>query len=123
LPCPPLGDLPEPGIKPASLAYPALGGGFFITSSTWEAATRAAGHKGRDQRENPTPGLSNSGSFLNGFNSVWPGQGTRRSGCGFQARCRSLTSYVNMGKSLHFQGIYFSIKQNNNTFLLKVVWK
>ena len=29
LPCPPPGDLPDPGIKPAS---PALAGGFFITS-------------------------------------------------------------------------------------------
>ena len=32
LPCPPLGDLPDPGIEPKSLASPALAGGFFITS-------------------------------------------------------------------------------------------
>ena len=31
LPGPPPGDLPDPGIKPAS---PALAGGFFITSET-----------------------------------------------------------------------------------------
>ena len=31
------GDLPDPGIKPASLVSPALAGGFFTTSSTWEA--------------------------------------------------------------------------------------
>ena len=31
------GDLPDPGIKPASLASPALAGGFFTTSTTWEA--------------------------------------------------------------------------------------
>ena len=31
LPFPPLGDLPNPGIKPASLASPALAGGFFTT--------------------------------------------------------------------------------------------
>ena len=37
LPFPPLGDLPDPGIKPASLASPALAGGFFTTSTTWEA--------------------------------------------------------------------------------------
>ena len=37
LPCPPPGDLPNPGIKPTSLTSPALGGGFFITSATWEA--------------------------------------------------------------------------------------
>jgi len=28
LPCPPPRDLPDPGIKPASLASPALAGGF-----------------------------------------------------------------------------------------------
>ena len=31
LPCPPPGDLPDPGIKPASLRSPALAGGFFTT--------------------------------------------------------------------------------------------
>ena len=31
------GDLPNPGIKPACLRYPALAGGFFTTSATWEA--------------------------------------------------------------------------------------
>ena len=38
-PCPPLGDLPDPGIKPASLMPPALAGRFFTTSTTWEALT------------------------------------------------------------------------------------
>ncbi|CAN0491905.1 unnamed protein product [Rangifer tarandus platyrhynchus] len=37
LPCPPPGDLPNPGIEPASLMSPALAGGFFTTSATWEA--------------------------------------------------------------------------------------
>ena len=37
LPCLPPGDLPNPGIKPASLMSPALAGGFFTTSTTWEA--------------------------------------------------------------------------------------
>ena len=36
-PCPPPGDLPNPEIEPVSLMSPALAGGFFITSSTWEA--------------------------------------------------------------------------------------
>ena len=31
LPCPPARDLPDPGIKPASLASPALAGRFFTT--------------------------------------------------------------------------------------------
>ena len=35
------GDLPNPGIKPMSLMFPALAGGFFTTSTTWEA--RAVG--------------------------------------------------------------------------------
>ena len=33
LPCPPLGDLPDPGIEPASLMSPALAGRFFSTSA------------------------------------------------------------------------------------------
>ena len=37
LPCPPLGDLPDTGIKPVSLLSPALAGVFFTTSPTWEA--------------------------------------------------------------------------------------
>ena len=39
LPCPPPGHLPDPGIEPTSLMSPALAGGFFTTSATWEAHT------------------------------------------------------------------------------------
>ena len=35
--CPPPGDLPDPGIKPASLKSPALSGRPFTSSATWEA--------------------------------------------------------------------------------------
>ena len=35
--CRPPGDLPDPGIEPESLISPALAGGFFTTSVTWEA--------------------------------------------------------------------------------------
>ena len=35
---PPPGDLPDSGIKPTSLMSPALAGGFFVTSTTWEAS-------------------------------------------------------------------------------------
>ena len=31
------GDLPDPGVKPASFVSPALAGGFFTTSATWAA--------------------------------------------------------------------------------------
>ena len=41
LPCPPPGDPPNPGIEPESRASPALAGGFFITSTTWEATLRS----------------------------------------------------------------------------------
>ena len=34
---PPPQDLPNPGMNLLSLASPALAGGFFITSATWEA--------------------------------------------------------------------------------------
>ena len=37
LPCPPLGNLPDPGTEPASLVFPALAGEFFTTSATREA--------------------------------------------------------------------------------------
>ena len=35
-PCPPPGNLPDPGITPRSLRSPALTGGFFTTSNTWK---------------------------------------------------------------------------------------
>ena len=35
-PFPPPGDLPDPGIKPASLMSLSLAGGFFTTTVTWE---------------------------------------------------------------------------------------
>ena len=34
---PPSGDLPDPGIKPMALMFPALVVGFFTTSATWDA--------------------------------------------------------------------------------------
>ena len=37
MPFPPSSNLLYPGIEPASLASPALAGGFFTTSATWEA--------------------------------------------------------------------------------------
>ena len=35
VPCPPPGDLPDPGIEPVSLTFPALAGWFFTTIATW----------------------------------------------------------------------------------------
>ena len=39
LPCPPPGDLPDLETKTMSLVSPALAGGFFPTSATWEVST------------------------------------------------------------------------------------
>ena len=36
LPCPPPGDLPDPGVELTSPASPALAGGFFTTNATFE---------------------------------------------------------------------------------------
>ena len=95
-----------------------------VSVESRQSATRAAGHNGRDLRENTTLRLSNNGSFLDGFSSVWQGPGAWRSGRVFQTRCGSFTSCVNLGKSLHFPSINFSIcKQSDNTFRIKVVWK
>ena len=44
LPCPPPGDLPNPGIKPVSPASPALAGGFFTTSTTCLTLCNAMDH-------------------------------------------------------------------------------
>ena len=37
MPLPPPGDLPDPGTESMALISPALGGGFFTTSTTWAA--------------------------------------------------------------------------------------
>ena len=39
LPRPPPGDLPGPGFEPVSVMSPALAGGFFTTSATWDCLT------------------------------------------------------------------------------------
>jgi len=42
LPCPPPGDLPDPGVEPRSLTSLALAGRFFTSSTTREAHCRAS---------------------------------------------------------------------------------
>ena len=39
LPSPPLGDLPDPGIEPMSLASPALAGEFFTPVLPWHSVS------------------------------------------------------------------------------------
>ena len=52
LPFPPPGDLPDPEIKPTSLASPELAGGFFFLTAgaTWEALQRTAYYESRIQK-------------------------------------------------------------------------
>ena len=42
-PCPPSGDLPNPGIEPASPEFPALAGGFFTTEPPGKPSSRHEG--------------------------------------------------------------------------------
>ena len=41
--CPPLGDIPDPGIKLESLTSPALTDKFFTTSTTWKTQASSIG--------------------------------------------------------------------------------
>ena len=50
LPCPPPGDLPSPGIEPASLVSPALAGGFFTTVPPGKPHTLHLGEIGGRRR-------------------------------------------------------------------------
>ena len=43
-PCPPLGDLPHPGIELVSVMSPAMAGRFFTTDATWEAHSHHHSH-------------------------------------------------------------------------------
>ena len=45
LPFPPPVDLPDLGIEPASLMSPALAGGFFTASATWEDPSKPEPYK------------------------------------------------------------------------------
>ena len=44
LPCPPPGDLPDPGIKSVFLTFPALVGGFFSTEPPGKLFAEAEAH-------------------------------------------------------------------------------
>ena len=51
---PPPGDLPDPGIKPLSLMFPALAGGFFTTSAT-KLSTALLTREGSELKHKLTP--------------------------------------------------------------------
>ena len=52
LPCPSVGDLPDPRIKLASFMSPALAGGFFTTSTTWGAPLKNGPHQNSNNNKN-----------------------------------------------------------------------
>ena len=54
LPRPLPGDLPYPGIEPASLMSPALAGRFFTTNATWEAHLKGLGYSYLSNKRLPT---------------------------------------------------------------------
>ena len=55
LPCPPPGNLPDPGVKPKSLAFPALAGGLFTTAPPEEPMVTLEGGNGS---VTPTEGVT-----------------------------------------------------------------
>ena len=59
LPCPPPGDLPNPGIEPVSLMSPALTSGLFTIGFTWESEAA----RKRRLRGDPLLGRENVSSF------------------------------------------------------------
>ena len=64
--CPPLGDLPDPGIEPVSLTSPALSGRFFTNHST--DAGRDWGQEEKGMTENEMAGWHH---WLDGRESEW----------------------------------------------------
>ena len=82
LSCPPPGDLPDPGIKPASLPSLPLAGRLFTTSTTWEAQIH----------------VSDSGSHSVVSNSLWPR--------GLYSLWNSPGQNTGMGSLFFLQGIF-----------------
>ena len=105
LPLPILGNLLDPGIKPVSLVSPALAGGFFTTSATWEAQLQGRQEAGgwgarRTGLEAPeVTALVGDGKPLQGFEEVcvtplWTGSTTAAHGeqAGVKDGCRVTSS-------------------------------
>ena len=51
---PPLGDLPDPGVKPTSLTSPILASGFSTTGTTWKAQMLPAAAAAKSLQSCPT---------------------------------------------------------------------
>ena len=64
LPCPPPGDLPDPGIKPVSLMSPALAARLFTTSATWQTPRKTCSDLHWSLLNTDTPKLKFWSGFL-----------------------------------------------------------
>ena len=73
-PFPPPGDLPDPEIECMSLMSPALAGGFFTTSTTWEALLYCNNYSLEQRNKFPTqPSLSGfKHNYPNNFDQILP---------------------------------------------------
>ena len=70
--CPSPGDLPNPGINPMSPRSPALAGGFFTTTATWESPKLPYLNLKSYQYSLKTQGCIPS--FIDVFNKLFKGQ-------------------------------------------------
>ena len=76
LPCPPPGDLPNPGIEPMTLTSPALAAGFFTTSATF--GSPFSPHQGPKLRQTCSPTCFHNHAQHSAGRHRCPGQ---RPGC------------------------------------------
>ena len=113
VPCPPPGDIPNPGIKTASLRSPALAGGFFTTSAIWE------GHLSCEEPgKNPVAfwyGLCDAAfhsSLVTPFKGWWKNYFFIRQHCTHL----TLVIIINRGNMLHFYFIRNSTPLSQQIF-------
>ena len=108
LPCPSPGDLPNPGVEPTSIESPALAGGFFTTSTTWESESRGCSI------------VSNS-LQPNGLYSPWdsPGQNT---GVGSLSLLQGIFSTQGWNPHLlHYRWIIYQLSHKGSPRILEWV--
>ena len=112
---PSLGNLSDPGIEPVSLMSPALAGGFFTISATWEASV--------SQRESRSV-VSNS-LWLRRLYSPWnsPGQNTGVGSCSLLQGIFP-THFPSQGSNpllLHCRWILYQLSHKGSPRILKWV--
>ena len=74
LPCPPPGDLPDPGMEAVAVVSLALAGGFFTTSVAWDAP-------------NTNPKTVDDVSLRQGYENSWGKDYSSSSLWGFRNQC------------------------------------